>query len=70
MAVTIESRYSKSIHPLHAVSLAGTVPLFLGAALGRYRVRIHVRNPVEQLCILADRRGSCLWRYRAALRDH
>ena len=33
MAVTIESRYSRSIHPLHAVSLAGTVPLFLGAAL-------------------------------------
>ena len=33
MAVTIESRYSRSIHPLHAVLLAGTVPLFLGAAL-------------------------------------
>lgn len=33
MAVTVESRYSNSIHPLHAVFLAGTVPLFLGAAL-------------------------------------
>ena len=33
MAVTIESRYSRSIHPLHAVLLAGTVPLFLCAAL-------------------------------------
>jgi uncharacterized membrane protein len=33
MAVTIESRYSSSIHPLHAILLAGTVPLFLGAAL-------------------------------------
>jgi uncharacterized membrane protein len=33
MAVTIESRYSGSIHPLHAVLLAGTVPLFLCAAL-------------------------------------
>jgi uncharacterized membrane protein len=33
MAVTIESRYSSSIHPLHAVLLAGTVPMFLGAAL-------------------------------------
>ena len=33
MAVTIESRYSRSIHPLHAVVLAGTVPLFLCAAL-------------------------------------
>jgi uncharacterized membrane protein len=33
MAVTIESRYSSSIHPLHAILLAGAVPLFLGAAL-------------------------------------
>jgi len=33
MAVTIQSRYSSSIHPLHAVLLAGTVPMFLGAAL-------------------------------------
>ncbi len=34
MTVTIERRYSQIIHPLHAVLLAGTVPLFLGAALG------------------------------------
>lgn len=33
MAVATESRYSTSIHPLHAALLAGTVPLFLGAAL-------------------------------------
>lgn len=33
MAVTVESRYSSSIHPLHAVLLAGAVPMFLGAAL-------------------------------------
>lgn len=33
MAVTIESRYSRSIHPLHAVLLAGAVSLFLCAAL-------------------------------------
>lgn len=33
MAVTIESRYSSVIHPLHAVLLAGTVCLFAGAAL-------------------------------------
>jgi uncharacterized membrane protein len=32
MAIGID-RYSRSIHPLHAVLLAGTVPLFLGAAL-------------------------------------
>jgi len=31
MAVTIESRYSRSIHPLHAVVLAGTFVLFLCA---------------------------------------
>lgn len=30
---TIERRYSQAIHPLHAVILAGAVPLFLGAAL-------------------------------------
>jgi len=29
----IERRYSQAVHPLHAVFLAGTVPLFLGAAL-------------------------------------
>lgn len=33
MVATTESRYSSTIHPLHAVLLAGTVPLFLGAAL-------------------------------------
>jgi len=33
VAVTTERRYSTVIHPLHAVLLAGTVPLFLGAAL-------------------------------------
>ena len=30
---TTERRYSELIHPLHAVLLAGTVPLFLGAVL-------------------------------------
>lgn len=29
----IERRYSQTICPLHAVILAGTIPLFLGAAL-------------------------------------
>lgn len=33
MAVTIERSYSRVLHPLHAVVLAGTIPLFLGAAL-------------------------------------
>lgn len=33
MAVVIERRYSSVIHPVHAVLLAGTIPLFLGAAL-------------------------------------
>ena len=33
MAVSVDSKYSDAIHPLHAVLLAGTVPLFLGAAL-------------------------------------
>jgi len=33
MAVIIERRYSEAIHPLHALLLAGTIPLFLGAAL-------------------------------------
>lgn len=31
MAVVVQYRYSEAIHPLHAVLLAGTVPLFLGA---------------------------------------
>jgi uncharacterized membrane protein len=33
VAITIESRYSTAIHPLHAVLLAATVSLFLSAAL-------------------------------------
>ena len=33
MAVIIERRYAEMIHPLHAVLLAGTIPLFLGALL-------------------------------------
>ena len=33
MAHTIESRYSQTVYPIHAVFLAGTIPLFLGAAL-------------------------------------
>ena len=33
MAVVVQHRYSEAIHPLHAVLLAGTIPLFLGALL-------------------------------------
>lgn len=33
MSVLIDRRYAAVIHPLHAVLLAGTVPLYLGAAL-------------------------------------
>lgn len=33
MAQTLAYRYSQAIHPLHAVLLAGCVPLFLGALL-------------------------------------
>lgn len=33
MAVVIERRYSEAIYPLHALLLAGTIPLFLGAAI-------------------------------------
>lgn len=29
----VEHRYSPTVYPLHAVFLAGTIPLFLGAAL-------------------------------------
>jgi len=33
MAVTVERAHRWALHPLHAVVLAGTVPLFLGALL-------------------------------------
>ena len=33
MAVIVERGYSRVIHPLHAILLAGSLPLFLGAAL-------------------------------------
>lgn len=33
MAVTAERTYPRALHPLHAVLLAGTIPLFLGALL-------------------------------------
>lgn len=33
MTHTIDHRYSQRMYPLHAAFLAGTIPLFLGAAL-------------------------------------
>jgi len=33
MATRVGSRYSAGLHPLHAIFLAGTIPLFLGALL-------------------------------------
>ena len=36
MAVTDNRTHQRLIHPLHAVLLAGTIPLFLGATLSDY----------------------------------
>lgn len=36
MTATAERTYRSGLHPLHAVLLAGTLPLFLGAALSDY----------------------------------
>lgn len=36
MTATVERTYRRGLHPLHAVVLAGTIPLFLGAALSDY----------------------------------
>ncbi|HAV43938.1 MAG TPA: hypothetical protein DHW46_00055 [Halomonas sp.] len=36
MTATVERTVRSGIHPLHAVLLAGTIPLFLGAALSDY----------------------------------
>lgn len=36
MASTVDRTHSRAIHPFHAVVLAGTVPLFLGALLADY----------------------------------
>ncbi|WP_442596570.1 DUF2231 domain-containing protein [Parapusillimonas sp. JC17] len=36
MTIIIERRYSEAIHPIHALLLAGTIPLFLGAALSDF----------------------------------
>lgn len=33
MTVTVDQAYRRRLHPLHAVLLAGTIPLFLGALL-------------------------------------
>jgi uncharacterized membrane protein len=33
VAQSVEYRYSQAVYPVHAVFLAGTVPLFVGAAL-------------------------------------
>jgi uncharacterized membrane protein len=33
VAVPVERKYSNAIHPLHAIFLAGSLPLFVGAAL-------------------------------------
>lgn len=36
MASIVDRTYREAIHPFHAVMLAGTVPLFLGALLSDY----------------------------------
>jgi uncharacterized membrane protein len=36
VTATVERTVRSGIHPLHAVLLAGTIPLFLGAALSDY----------------------------------
>lgn len=36
MAVIDERTHQRTLHPLHAVLLAGTIPLFLGAALSDF----------------------------------
>lgn len=36
MAVTDERTHQRTLHPLHAVLLAGTIPLFLGATLSDF----------------------------------
>lgn len=33
MAVIVDRTYQRPLHPLHAILLAGTVPLFLGVLL-------------------------------------
>ncbi|HZH55617.1 DUF2231 domain-containing protein [Yanghanlia caeni] len=45
MAVVIERRYCDAIHPLHAVLLAGGVPLYLGVALcdWAYMASFHIQ---------------------------
>jgi len=45
VAHVVEHRYSVTLYPLHAVLLAGTVPLFLGAALSdmAYAKTFHIQ---------------------------
>lgn len=45
MAIIIERRYALTVHPLHAVFLAGALPLFLGAALSdaAYAQTFHIQ---------------------------
>jgi len=42
---TIEHRYALTVHPIHAAFLAGTLPLFLGAALAdaAYAKSFHIQ---------------------------
>lgn len=45
MTQIFEHRYSLTVYPLHAVFLAGTIPLFLGAALSdaAYAKTFHIQ---------------------------
>jgi len=45
VTVIIEPGYSRAIHPLHAILLAGSVPLFVGAALSdaAYASSFHIQ---------------------------
>ncbi|WP_197911940.1 DUF2231 domain-containing protein [Kineobactrum salinum] len=36
MTATADRTYRRGLHPLHAILLAGTIPLFLGALLSDY----------------------------------
>ena len=66
MAVTVEGLHQSSLHPLHAIILAGTVPLFLGVLLSD-SLTSKLRSAVEEFRFLADHRGSRVRRLRAAV---
>ena len=67
MAVAFEGLHQASLHPLHAILLAGTVPLFLGVLLSDIAYASSYEVQWKNFASWLMRRWSGVRRLRAAV---